>query len=68
MRSAISLPGIEVVDRRVLFRALDVYEHERLHFAEAYLVALAETTGTNTIVSFDRRIDRVGTVERQEPA
>jgi predicted nucleic acid-binding protein len=44
-----------------------VYEVERLDFAEAYLVALAETTGVGSVLSFDKSIDRVGTVSRQEP-
>jgi predicted nucleic acid-binding protein len=30
-------------------------------------VACAESTGVNKIASFDRSIDRVGTVERVEP-
>jgi predicted nucleic acid-binding protein len=50
-----------------LRRALEVYELDRLDFGEAYLVALAEESGTGTIVSFDRAIDRVGTVVRVEP-
>ena len=44
-----------------------MYETHRVDFAEAYLVACAETTGVGTIVSFDRSIDRVDTIERVEP-
>lgn len=44
-----------------------MYETDRVDFAEAYLVACAETTGVGTIVSFDRSIDRVDTIERVEP-
>jgi predicted nucleic acid-binding protein len=40
---------------------------DRLDFAKAYLVAQAEATGVNTVLSFDKANDRVGTVERQEP-
>jgi len=40
-------------------------------FAEAYLVACAESTGIGRIASFDRAIDRaidrVATIERLEP-
>lgn len=39
----------------------------RLDFAKAYLVAHTEATGVGEIVSFDRSIDRVGTVTRREP-
>jgi predicted nucleic-acid-binding protein len=67
MRAAIALPSIETIDGDLLLRAIAVYEIDRLDFAEAYLVAQAETTGVGEIVSFDRSIDRVGTVTRHEP-
>lgn len=67
MRAAIALPSIRTIDPQVLLRALAVYEIDRLDFAEAYLVALAETSGVGAVASFDRSIDRVGTVERLEP-
>jgi predicted nucleic-acid-binding protein len=67
MRAAIALPVIRTIDAATLRRALEVYEVDRLDFAEAYLVAQAEATGVGTIVSFDRSIDRVTTVTRREP-
>jgi len=67
MRAAIALPSIETVDADLLLRALAVYEVDRLDFAEAYLVALAEASGVGQIVSFDRSIDRVDTITRHEP-
>lgn len=67
MRAAIALPSIAVLDAPLLLRALEVYEVDRLDFAEAYLVASAEATGVGAVMSFDRAIDRVRTVERIEP-
>jgi predicted nucleic-acid-binding protein len=67
MRAVIALPSIAVVDAPVLLRSLEVYETERLDFAEAYLVANAEATGVGAILSFDRSIDRVKTISRVEP-
>jgi len=67
MRSAISLATIETDNPDLLLRALEVYEIERLDFAEAYLVAQAETSGVMEILSFDRSIDRIDTVTRREP-
>lgn len=67
MRAAIALPTIETVDDAVLLRALEVYELERLDFAEAYLVAQAEATGVKEILSFDRSIDRIDSITRREP-
>jgi predicted nucleic-acid-binding protein len=67
LRSLIALASVETVDSALLLRALEVYEIDRIDFAEAYLVASAESTGVNRIASFDRSIDRVRTVERVEP-
>ena len=67
MRAAIALPSIAVVDAPLLLRTLEVYEVDRLDFAEAYLVACAEATGVAAVMSFDRAIDRVKTVRRVEP-
>ena len=66
MRAAIALPSIETVDPDSLLRALALYE-VGLDFAEAYLVAQAETSGVGEVVSFDRAIARVGTVAVREP-
>lgn len=67
MRSALALPSIESVDSPLLLRALEVYETDRLDFAEAYLVAQAEATGVGEVVSFDRSIDKIASVTRREP-
>ncbi len=67
MRAAVALSSIAVVDSRLLLRALEVYEVDRLDFADAYLVASAEATGVGVVMSFDRGIDRAGTVRRVEP-
>jgi predicted nucleic-acid-binding protein len=67
MRAAIARPTIKTLDPATLLRALEVYEVDRLDFAEAYLVAQAEATGIDTILSFDKSIDRVSAVTRREP-
>jgi predicted nucleic-acid-binding protein len=67
MRAAIALPAIRVTDEPSLLRALEVYELDRLDFAEAYLVAQAEATGIGAVASFDPSIDRVTSIVRREP-
>ena len=67
LRSLLAFDPIVCVDPALLLRAVEVYETDRIDFAEAYLVACAETTGVGTVVSFDRSIDRVSTIERIEP-
>jgi predicted nucleic acid-binding protein len=67
LRAVLAFSAIRVLDADLLQRAVEVYEVHRLDFADAYLVASAERTGVGIIASFDRGIDRVTTVRREEP-
>ena len=67
MRAALAMPTLEAVDTPTLLRALEIYELDRLDFAEAYLAAQAEATGIGEVLSFDRSLDRLVTVTRREP-
>ncbi len=66
-RSLLALPSVAASDQELLLRAIELYESERLDFADAYLCAAAELSGVGAVASFDRRIDRVTTVLRAEP-
>jgi predicted nucleic acid-binding protein len=67
LRAVLAFAAIRVVDDELLLRTVEVYDGHRLDFADAYLVASAERTSVGEVVSFDRAIDRVGTVRRVEP-
>lgn len=67
MRSLIAFASVVCVDPALLLRSIEVYETDGIDFAEAYLVACAESTGVIKIASFNRAIDRVETIERIEP-
>jgi predicted nucleic acid-binding protein len=67
IRSLIAFDSIVTVDPALLLRAIEVYEIDRLDFAEAYLVACAESANVGRVASFDKAIDRVESVERVEP-
>ncbi|OHU92311.1 PIN domain-containing protein [Mycobacterium talmoniae] len=67
MRSLIAFDAIVCVDPALLLRAIEVYEIDRIDFAEAYLVACAESTAVGRVASFDRSLDRVTTIQRIEP-
>lgn len=67
IRSMIAFESIVCVDPALLLRAIEIYETDGLDFAEAYLVACAESTEVGRVASFDKAIDRVQTVERVEP-
>ncbi len=58
---------MRVVDQPLLLRTIEIYEVDHLAFADAFLVASAERSGVGAVVSFDRAISRVGTVERIGP-
>jgi predicted nucleic acid-binding protein len=67
VRSIIAFAPIRTLDPALLLRSLEVFETQRIDFAEAYLVASAEATAVHDIISFDRSIDRVRSVRRIEP-
>jgi predicted nucleic-acid-binding protein len=64
LRAILGFRSIVVLDAQLLLRALEIYEVDRLDFADAYLAASAETSGVRAVASFDRALDRVTTVER----
>jgi predicted nucleic-acid-binding protein len=64
VRSLLTLSSIAVSNHDLLLRALELYEHVRLDFTEAYLAAAAELTEVDTVASFDRALDRVETINR----
>ncbi len=66
LRSALGSPRIGFADVSVLWRAVELYEFERLDFPEAYLAAVAEVSGS-AVASFDRSLDRIESVTRVEP-
>lgn len=67
LRSLVAFQSVVCVDPALLLRAAEVYEVNRIDFAEAYLVACAESTGVGVVASFDQSIDRVSSIERVEP-
>ena len=67
LRSLVAFESLVCVDPALLLGAIEVYETDRIDFAEAHLVACAESTGVGKVASFDRSIDRVDTIERIEP-
>jgi predicted nucleic acid-binding protein len=67
MRSLIAMETVITIDPALLLRAGEVFEVDRIDFAEAYLVAQAESTGVGAIASFDRSFDRFTTIQRIEP-
>lgn len=66
-RSLLAFPSIATRDPQLLLRALELFETNRLDFHDAYLAAAAERTGVRRVVTFDRDLGSVPTIERIEP-
>jgi predicted nucleic-acid-binding protein len=67
MRALLAMPTVAVADHSVLLRALEIYEEDRLHFAEAQLVAASEASGVGRVLSFDKGLKRATSIEWWEP-
>ncbi len=67
LRAVLAFPSIRVPDVELLQRTVELYDVDRLDFADAYLVASGERSGVGVVASFDRAVDRVSTVTRHEP-
>jgi predicted nucleic-acid-binding protein len=66
-RAIVTFAAIAVDDPELLLRTVEIYENDRLDFAEAYLVASAERSGVGAVASFDKTIRRVSSVELIQP-
>lgn len=66
VRSVVAFPPVVVSGEGSVLRAVELYETAAVDFAEAYLAALAEQTD-GVVVSFDRDLDRIDTIQRREP-
>jgi predicted nucleic acid-binding protein len=66
-RAIVAFPAIRVDGPAMLLRAIEVYEKDRLDFADAYLVAMAGRSGVGVVASFDKAIDRADTVQQLVP-
>jgi len=68
LQAVLAFPAVRVTDADLLHRAIELFEVDRMGFADGYLVASAERSGNAVTASFDRTLDRPGTVRRLEPA
>ena len=55
LASMVRLPGLEMTDGPVVERALGFARTCNMHFADAYVAALAESTGAMGLATFNRR-------------
>lgn len=60
----LSSPSLRVEERDVLLKALSLFGQHKIDFADAYLAALALSSG-NTVVTFDRDFSKIDGLEAQ---
>lgn len=63
----LTLEGLQVPDRRLLLRALDLCVEFNVPLADAYNVASMEALGISEIFSWDPHFDRFPDIRRLEP-
>jgi predicted nucleic acid-binding protein len=67
MLPLVGLPGLKILHRRALLRALDIFSTSRLDFEDALSIAHMERLKVKTIVSYDKDFDGIEGLRRREP-
>ncbi|HEU5317540.1 MAG TPA: PIN domain-containing protein [Chloroflexota bacterium] len=63
----VRLPGLEVDNRSVVLRALDLFAEHSVDFGDAMIVASMRESGSATLYSYDADFDRMEGIRRLEP-
>ena len=66
LRLLLALEAIEA-DKTLLSDALDFYWSRNIDFIDAYLAAYASTHHIDAVVSYDRDLDKIAGISREEP-
>jgi predicted nucleic acid-binding protein len=64
----ISLRGVELPNKPIYLRALDLYAEKNISFADVYNAAYMQAHHLNEIYSFDTDFDKIDGITRVEPA
>lgn len=67
LRYILNTQGLEVIERDVLMRTLELFETHPMDFIDAYHAAFMQSRGIETIYSYDSDFDQVSGITRREP-
>ncbi|MBU3916122.1 type II toxin-antitoxin system VapC family toxin [bacterium] len=68
LKAILSTTGLEVINGKIVEKAIAYYTEQNMDFVDAYIVALMEKIGVSTIYSFDKKhLDKVTSIQRLEP-
>jgi predicted nucleic acid-binding protein len=68
VKAILATPGLDVINGKLLEKAVDYYLYRNIDFIDAYIVALMEKLKISDIYSFDKKhLARINTINRIEP-
>jgi len=67
LENIISMRGLQLTDKALYYRALELYVDKNVSFADAYNSAFVQTRGESEIYSWDSDFDKVEGIRRLEP-
>jgi predicted nucleic acid-binding protein len=68
LKAILATPGLEIINGKVVEKAVEYYLQHNIDFIDAYIVALMDKLNITGIYSFDKKhLDRITAIERNEP-
>lgn len=68
IKAIIATPGLEVINRDLVEKAVDHYLAHNIDFIDGYIAALMEKRQIEEILSYDKKhLPRIKTISRKEP-
>jgi len=68
LEAILATPGLNVLNGKVVEKAIEYYQNENIDFIDAYIVSLMNRLNISSIYSFDKKhLKRVKSIKRLEP-
>ncbi len=68
LEAILATPGLNVLNGKVVEKAIEYYQNENIDFIDAYIVSLMNRLNISSIYSFDRKhLKRIKSIKRLEP-
>jgi len=68
LEAILATPGLNVLNGKVVEKAIEYYQNENIDFIDAYIVSLMNRLNISSIYSFDKKhLKRIKSIKRLEP-
>ena len=68
LEAILATPGLNVLNGKVVEKAVEYYQNENIDFIDAYIVSLMNRLNISSIYTFDRKhLKRIKSIKRLEP-